>query len=374
MKKVGILTITDGANYGNRLQNYAMQVFLTSLDLDVETIQRETPRDKHGIVLLKYLVKENIKRLIGRKNTYFALRERKRKFLEFNRKYIKFSNVCLSNNQAPEGLKNQYDYFICGSDQIWNANFDVVKCDIKNHLAAFAYPHQRIAFAASFGTNSIAPGFEEVFQNELSEFKAIAVREDAGKKIVDSVTGKNATVVLDPTLLLNKNEWIAIEKKAEYIHGEKYIVTYFLGGRNQRIQSFLQKIAKKENARIINLEIEFIQDGLIEDRDVFLTTPDEFIWLIHHAEYVLTDSFHASVFSIIFQKSFLVYQRIAAEKDNDMSSRIDTLLSKFNLLECRDNIDNPTKLPFKPDYSAVDSQLETERKKAINFLKYALEV
>ena len=81
MKKVGILTITDGANYGNRLQNYAMQVFLTSLDLDVETIQRETPRDKHGIVLLKYLVKENIKRLIGRKNTYFALRERKRKFL-----------------------------------------------------------------------------------------------------------------------------------------------------------------------------------------------------------------------------------------------------------------------------------------------------
>ena len=147
-----------------------------------------------------------------------------------------------------------------------------------------------------------------------------------------------------------------------------------MGGRNQRIQSFLQKIAKKENARIINLEIEFIQDGLIEDRDVFLTTPDEFIWLIHHAEYVLTDSFHASVFSIIFQKSFLVYQRIAAEKDNDMSSRIDTLLSKFNLLECRDNIDNPTKLPFKPDYSAVDSQLETERKKAINFLKYALEV
>ena len=69
-----------------------------------------------------------------------------------------------------------------------------------------------------------------------------------------------------------------------------------------------------------------------------------------------------------------MYQRIAAEKDNDMSSRIDTLLSKFNLLECRDNIDNPTKLPFKPDYSAVDSQLETERKKAINFLKYALEV
>lgn len=373
MKKVGILTITDGANYGNRLQNYAMQAFLTSLDLDVETIQRETPRDKHGIVLLKYLVKENIKRLIGRKNTDFALCERKSKFLEFNRKYIKFSNVCLSKNQAPEGLKNQYDYFICGSDQIWNANFDVVKCDIKNHLAAFAYPHQRIAFATSFGTNSIASGFEEVFQNELSKFKAIAVREDAGKKIVDSVTGKNATVVLDPTLLLNKKEWIAIEKKPEFIHGEKYIVTYFLGGRNQKIQSFLQDIAEKKSFRIINLELEFIRDDMIEDRDIFLTAPDEFIWLIHHAECVLTDSFHASAFSVIFKKSFLVYQRIATEKGNDMSSRIDTLLSRFNLLDCRDNIDNPTKLPFKPDYSNVDSQLEIERKKAIDFLKKALE-
>ena len=119
--------------------------------------------------------------------------------------------------------------------------------------------------------------------------------------------------------------------------------------------------------------MEFIHDGMIEDRDIFLTAPDEFIWLIHHAECVLTDPFHASVFSVIFEKSFLVYQRIAAEKDNDMSSRIDTLLSKFNLLECRDNIDNPSKLPFKPDYSNVDSQLEIERKKAIDFLKKALE-
>ena len=373
MKKAGILTITDGANYGNRLQNYAMQELLSSLDLEAETIRRETPRDKHGIILVKYLVKQYIKRLIGRKNTDFALRERKRKFSEFNRTYIRFSNTCLSNNQAPEDLKNQYDYFICGSDQIWNANFDVVKCDIKNHLAAFAYPCQRISFAASFGTSRIASGFEDIFKNELSKFKAIAVREDAGKKIVDSLTGKNATVVLDPTLLLNKKEWIMIEKKPEYIHGEKYIVTYFLGGRNQRIQSFLQYIAQKENFRIINLEMEFIHDGMIEDRDIFLTAPDEFIWLIHHAECVLTDSFHASAFSVIFKKSFLVYQRIAAEKGNDMSSRIDTLLSKFNLLECRDNIDSPTKLPFKPDYSNVDSQLEIERKKAIDFLKKALE-
>lgn len=373
MKKAGILTITDGANYGNRLQNYAMQEFLSLLDLDVETLQRETPRDRHGYVLLKYLAKQNIKRLIGRKNTDFALIERKRKFSEFNRTYIRFSKTCLSNNQAPEDLKSQYDYFICGSDQIWNANFDVVKCDIKNHLAAFANPCQRIAFAASFGTSRIASGFEDTFKNELSKFKAIAVREDAGKIIVESLTGKNATVVLDPTLLLDKNEWVNVEKKPNYIDEEEYIVTYFLGGRNQRIQSYLQAIATNENLKIINLENEFICDDSIENKGVYLTTPDEFVWLIHHAKFVLTDSFHASVFSIIFKKPFLVYERIAVEKDNDMSSRIDTLLSKFDLLECRDNIDNPTKKPLKPDYDEVDKLLDVEREKAINFLKKALE-
>lgn len=373
MKKAGILTITDGANYGNRLQNYAMQELLSSLDLDVETIQRKTPRDKNGISLLKYLAKQHIKRMIGRNTTDFALRERKHRFSEFNRTYIRFSNICLSNNQAPDYLKNQYDYFICGSDQIWNANFDVVKCDIKNHLAAFANPCQRIAFAASFGTSRIASGFEDIFKNELSKFKAIAVREDAGKTIVESLTGKNATVVLDPTLLLYKNEWVNVEKKPNYIGEEEYIVTYFLGGRNQRIQSILQTIATNENLKIINLEIEFIHDDLIENKDVFLTTPDEFVWLIHHAKYVLTDSFHASVFSIIFKKPFLVYERIATEKDNDMSSRIDTLLSKFNLQECRDNIDNPIKIPVKPDYDGVEKQLETERMKAIDFFKKVLE-
>lgn len=372
--KVAIITITEGANYGNRLQNFAMQELLLTLGYEVETIQRHTQRDLKGFRRFKVVIKDIVKACIGKKNTTFNYRNRKEKFDAFNSKYIRFSKYSTENNIAPDSLKHSYDYFICGSDQIWNARFEVVKCDIKNHLAAFADPKQRVAFAASFGTNDIAPGYENLFEKELNKFKSIAVREKAGADIINKLIGKkDVEVVSDPTLLIDKEQWVRIEKKPEYINEDKLLITFFLGGRNQKIQNYINDLASQKNLRVINLENEALNDGDIIDKNVYNTAPDEFIWLIHHADCVLTDSFHASAFSIIFEKPFLVYERIAVEKDNDMSSRIDTLLSKFDLLECRDNIDNPTKIPVKLDYSAVNRQLEIERKKAIDFLKKALE-
>ena len=163
--KIGIITITEGANYGNRLQNYAMQELLESLGYECETIKRITLRDVKGVQLTKQVFKECVKILLGRKNTHFSYRRRKKRFEVFNKKYIRFSCFSTENNEAPSGLKENYDYFVCGSDQIWNAKFAVVNCDLKNHLAAFADPSQRVAFAASFGTNSIAPGYEDVFKD-----------------------------------------------------------------------------------------------------------------------------------------------------------------------------------------------------------------
>ena len=370
--KIGILTITDGANYGNRLQNYAMQIFLSSLGYEVETIRRSTPRDAIGIRRIIFLLKDLLKIVIGMQNTFFCKRRRIEIFNDFNKSYIFFSKYCLSNNKAPKELKNEYDYFICGSDQVWNANFEVIKCDIMNHLAAFANPKQRIAFAASFGTPSIANGYEDVFKNELSKFKAIAVREDAGKEIVDRLTNKQATVVLDPTLLIRRDDWEKIEKKPSYIEKERFIVTYFLGGRNPKMEKYIDELSREKNARVINLDIEFLSDDKIQNKDVFYTTPDEFVWLIHYAECVLTDSFHASAFSIIFEKPFVVFERIATEAGNNMESRIDTLLYKFNLLSCRDDICNPSLRPNKPDYSKIDELINFEREKGINFLKESL--
>ena len=367
--KVGILTITDGANYGNRLQNYAMQEFLRSINKEVETIQRSTPRDMHGLIRLKYIIKEYIKKAVGKTNTNFYLRKRKLRFQEFNRKFINFSKVCLSNNQAPKDLKKKYDYFICGSDQIWNTCFEVVLCDIKNHLASFANTSQRIAFAASFGTNSIAPEYKEIFKSELKKFKAIAVREDSGKQIVDELTNTtDSVVVLDPTLLLNKQQWLRIEKEPAFIKNEKFLITYFLGGRNSNLNNYINHFASVNKLQIINLDIEFLTDDRIENKSFFLTTPDEFVWLIHHAEYVLTDSFHGMVFCILFHKQFAVF----ANSKRGLT-RFTSLLGMLGLTERmttvfgKEEVLNILKQPV--DYVSVESLLATHRKKSLGFLE-----
>lgn len=372
--KIGIITITDGANYGNRLQNYALQKVISSMGYDVETLQRRTDKDKTNVQKLKWIMKDVIKTVVGKKNTQVLYRKRKRLFEEFNAKYINFSDYTLSDNNAPAGIEDKYDYFVCGSDQIWNARFGIVKCDIKNYLAYFAKPGQRIAYAASFGTTDVAPGYETLFSSELEQFKSIGVRELSGTNIVKKLTGRNdVQTVLDPTMLLEKQEWKNLEKKPVFITNEKYIVTYFLGGRSELIEKQINLISERYESRVVNLDIEFLSDNSIDDRASYLCTPNEFVWSIEHAECVLTDSFHATVFSILFGKPFLTYQRACAEQGNDMGTRIDALLSMFELSDCKDNLNSPKKMPEKYDDAAVNRVLDTERQKSMNFLKKAIE-
>ncbi len=372
--KVAILTIADGANYGNRLQNYAMQEYLKSFGLMVDTIRRETSRDLHGKTKVLYLTKELLKLILKKKNTNFGTRKRKRKFDKFNKKYISFSNISVSNNHAPNNLKEEYDYFICGSDQIWNANFEVVCCDLLNHLAFFADDNQRIAFAASFGARKIADGYEEIFRRELPKFKAISTRENSGKDIIKDLINRDVTVVMDPTMLLGVEKWVSVEKKPAYVKGEKYILSYFLGEKNMKIKKYLEDLSSQLDARVISLDIEFLSDGCIKNMKEFLTTPDEFVWLVNHAECIVTDSFHGTVFSILFKKRFVVFERFATENGNDMESRIDSLLTKFKFEKCKDDINNPSLFPIMVDYSGVEEQLEIEKERAKKFIVNSLEL
>lgn len=371
--KVAILTITDGCNYGNRLQNYALQNVLEELGCEVETLRRGTLRDKTGFSLLKQVMKNMGKTLLGREDTEHYKKRRYRRFQRFNRQYISFSKDILHDNVAPEGLAEQFDYFICGSDQIWNAYFEVVNCDLKNHLAFFAKPEQRVSYAASFGTNDIAPGYEHLFCDELSKFKAIGVREASGINIVKKYCDRDDGVeVLDPTLLISSDKWKKIASKPGYMRSGKYIVTYFLGGKSDVMSTYIQNISNQYRAKVINLDIEFKQDNEIENKDSFTTTPDEFIWLIANAECVLTDSFHGTIFAILFNKPFAVFQRVATEKGNEMGGRINALLKKFGLTQFYGDIDNPQiyPQPYSKDY--IDLVLQIERNKSISFLKNSL--
>ena len=372
--KVGIVTITDGQNYGNRLQNYALQAVLCDLGLEVETLKRRTSRDKSLFCNIEFFIKQIIKRIVGRKDTQFARLCRKRRFNSFNKEYISFSSYVLHDNVAPRDLSAKYDYFVCGSDQIWNARFDIVKEDIKNNLAFFASEEQRIAYAASFGTKDIANGYEDLFRDELKKFKSIGVREEEGKRIVSELCNrKDVKVVIDPTIMLTQEQWKRIEKKPKYIkEGERFIVSYVISEDNKKLKDYISDIANQYNARIIKLSVEFLADDRVVNRDFFCTMPNEFIWLISHAECVLTDSYHASIFSILFHKPFICYKRKAIEVGNDMGSRIENLLKMFDLVDFIDDIDEPIKKPRQFDEKNVELIQERQRKVALLFLKDAI--
>ncbi len=370
--RIAIITITNGANYGNRLQNYALQTVLTQLGHTIETIPIQNATDGSTLGRLKHKIKDEIK-IILRKGSRKQYRYRKRRFDRFNETYVVFSSMKICCETIPDALPEYYDCFVCGSDQIWNTRYGFIQASLSAYLAAFAPREKKIAYAASFGTADIPSEYVSKFQSLLPEFHAISVREDSGRAIVQSLCQIDVPVVLDPTMLLSVDAWRKIEREPTYPCG-KYVVTYILSEKTPALQQYAEHVMRSCGAeRIIHLDVEFLDDDKIQDVAHYQTDPSEFLWLIDHAECVLTDSFHSTVFSILFHKPFMVFERQAKEAGNNMSSRIDTLLQTFGLSQFRDDIANPSKLPTAYDAAPVETILEKKRNDSMEFLTAALQ-
>ena len=347
MKKAGIVTLFGEYNFGNRLQNYAVQEVLKRYGLEVET--------------LKYIgLNDDVPVIKNEKD-----KKRLENFKKFN-ELIKFSKEILYKEcEVAEEIEENYDFIIIGSDQIWNFTFDKIFSD--KAVGAFAPKHKRISFSASFGVNYI-PQEEseiyEIFQKNLPEMKAISVREHAGKEIIEKITGrKDVEVLIDPTMMLEKREWEKVMKKPENLKTDKFIVKSFLGNTSEKIWEELKRIARENECEIID-----ISDKQSPYYDV---GPAEFLYLEKNAKLVATDSFHSCVFSILFSTPFVVFER----KDNElesMHSRIETLLNKFKM-ENRIFKEEITKEILDRDYSKAYKILEKERKKVEAFLEKALQ-
>lgn len=232
----------------------------------------------------------------------------------------------------------------------------------------FTTENKRIAYAASFGVNEIPNEQKNAYKSWLKGIKYISVREESGAKIVKDLIGKDVPVVLDPTLLLSKNEWNSIAKKPKFDLPESYLLLYFLGERTKEFDCVIRKLSEEYNLKIINI--------LDKSKDYYYNVgPMEFIYLIQHATGIYTDSFHGSVFSIIMKKPFVVINR-STKNICDMSSRIDTLLKTFSLESRRGNIENNFCLDqfFNIDFLNIDKKIESEKEKSIKYLKNALNI
>jgi len=373
MKKIAIITLNGYFNYGNRLQNYALQETINSFGFEVETIINSTkPKIENSACLLSRvcnLIKKNPKQIyktiinkINKNEIIETERIRTKIFKDFTYNYISETNYFISEDNIPNDLSDRYNYFITGSDQVWNPSY---LNDSSINFLTFAPSHKRISYAPSFGVSEIKPEYVENYKQWISEMHRLSVREDAGAKIIKDLTGRDAPVLVDPTLLLTKEKWLFIAKEADNKPKKKYMLTYFLGGVPKEYKKQIKDIVKKNNLEVINL-------GDIKEKETYITGPSEFIDYINSCSIFCTDSFHGCVFAILMKKPFIVYERQGTSLS--MFSRINTLLDKFNLNSRKvENIKTNNDI-LNVDYSHIPSILEAERAKASDYLKEALNI
>ncbi len=369
MKKVGIITLYDDLNFGNKLQNYAVQTYFKNMGFCVATVIDELQIiDCDPIKVLKRAAHVVLQH-IG-----FEKEQAKRKKMLFPRRsYMKgFSDEYLTTTfpinyrHLPHDFVKQFDYFVTGSDQVWHG-WKNDRHELEYFLLMFADPSQRLNIAPSFGFDEFPKKYLKTYKKGLEGFEYLSVREEHGAELIKELTGKDATILLDPTMLIDTSEWLKILKKPSQYVDDKYIFVYALGGFKGEVKEKTCKLADVFNLKVIDI--------MDTDSDYYIhTRPDEFLYWIYNARLVVTDSFHASVFSILFNKPFVVIERSDLK---GMGSRIDTLFNKFGIMgryfdELKDSFDGVVETCdriFIVDYSDVPMVLEAERKKAERFYK-----
>lgn len=354
MKEILILTLYGNNNFGNKLQNYALQKYLKRINNDINVTTIKVKYKKNIKEILYFLVFTIFDKINNKQ-----INKRERKFIDFNNKFINYTDKYVSLNSLKK-IKG-YDYYIYGSDQIWNPYGAG-----KTNLFIGSLTDNNISYSASISVNYIPDNLEEKYNENLSKFKYISVREQIGKDIIKKITNRNdIKVLVDPTMLLTSEEWDRIAKKPKQYKGEKFILNYFLGNISQSRKEAIYKIAKEKNCKVINL--------LDKNDPYYVSGPSEFLWLEKHADLICTDSYHSSVFAILYNRPFVVFDRDQVGADN-MGSRIDTLLSKFELKNRKFNGINITKENLEYDNKEAYEILKREREKSNKFLKKALDI
>lgn len=356
--KIGILTIYDNNNLGNRMQNYALQTILNKYGNQIVSIKS----DYYGKSKLGA-----IKRKIGLNEWIWLLKllglHRKAAIVQFTKTYIQTSSRVYLHNLYKKNEWNSEcsDIYCAGSDQIWNPHRGWL--GMFNYLG-FAERDRTFSYAASFGIDKIPKAYEEAVRKGLNHIKYISVREDAGKRIVEELTGRtDVQVLVDPTMLLMPEQWDAVAESPKVNLPKKYLLTYFLGEVSESRRKTIETKAKEMGCETI---------WLMDKKSPFYAIgPGHFVYLVKHAAMICTDSFHGSIFSFLYGRPLAVFDRKGGGEN--MSSRLQTLASKFSLQDQLVQNENLDAIPLAPDYSAGYEALEEERKKSKAFLDMVFE-
>lgn len=387
-KKIGIVTqYYNSTNYGGNLQAYALCAVLDHKGYNAEQIcfpfEALIQREKGVKALFSrgfcYFFKKVLRRvkymlvnpIIEPKKKREEQKHQVRKkrtaaFFNFNRNLIPHSREIYNSESIGSCVEN-YDVFITGSDQVWNFDW----YNPSYFLDFVPSSKTKMSYAASVAMPSLTKQQAKIVKNSLQDYKAISVREKSAVKLLEGLSPVEVQTVLDPTLLLTKEEWDKV--CSDRVINEDYIFCYFLGD-NQQERKIVEEFARLHSLKVVVIPhivgIKLIERNFGDER-LYDASPEQFLSLIKHAKYVFTDSFHAVVFSNIYQKQYFVFNR---SQKGEMSSRIVDITKLFHQEErfCagknKENVDYVTSLS-DIDYTKENKDFEKLKQASIEFLE-----
>lgn len=376
-KKIGVITLFDNNNFGAALQAYALQYVLKKYGHECEDISysRLLPNAGNGLRIKKFAI--TIKNSIEHPLIMRDIKKKKRLFRKFIDQYINYSKRKYTKNDIEESTR-VYDCFICGSDNIWNKNLldtsfilDFVPDDIK-----------KIAYAPGMSTAELTDEQKKIMLPLIDRIDYLSCREKIGCDLIEQNINKRVFHAMDPTLLLEPEVWDTLLKKSDINIRDKYILALVYGNNPEKC-AFVNSIGAKLKKELVTISCG---TGFFNNNDLKMGTtriitagPAEILSLIKNAEYVITDTFHATVFAILFHKNFVSLRRFKNTNSDKLDYRIDGLLDKLgiekkHIKEDLTDVNGAIELYNEIiDYSVVDLKLVEWRNSSLDFLKKALD-
>ncbi len=351
--KIGVLTFFNYCNYGAALQSYGLYKTLEKQGHEVEYIDYTCPYIGNPFKLV-HLKNKGLWGYVYSVVGYICYLPRRKKFKQFHNLIPHTMPV---NNQTVKSLDGVFDKYITGSDQVWSLK--LTNCDKTYFLDFVSDGTKKYSYAASVGENVFSEEQRKAYRKLLQDFSAISVREESGQIMVKEVADREAEITLDPTLLLSKEEWEQLCGKNK-VKG-KYLLVYQLGFSKQLI-SAVKKVAALTGLKVVY--IPFPLGGFIKSKLSVSIGPQEWLTLFSNAEYVISDSFHGIIFSILFNKKFL-----AVVDGQHKNKRAISLLNKLGLQSRIATDDNAENIEETIDYANVKAVIADEVEKSVDWLK-----
>lgn len=366
--KIGILTFHRAHNYGAMLQAFALRKILTDRGHDVEFISYRQPKIEaaykpfHCTISKSNGIVSNIKNLLSAFMTFSRRIKRRNSFIQFAERYLPESVKYTQEELTLVEL--DYDVVFFGSDQIWTTRFmgefdDVFWGGI--HLKN----GKKIAYAPSMELKSVTETEKTYIKEHITNFNSVSARETYMSELLESITGISIPTVVDPTLLCTKHDYTSLITDSRNIPSESYVLVYQVG-HYSLVSKIAKKVAEQLNCRIIEIGSEVLLHNATTYKDSY--GPEDFVALIDNAKFVVSCSFHGTVFSVILHKPF--YSVLIKGID----SRATSFLSQVGLLQCGirniEDVDAPSLLGI--DFFCVDETLENMRSNSMDYINKAL--